>query len=330
VSKGKTTWWYKPRSPQIRDLESELRTLDGIGFERLVTSMFARIPNWKAQWNGGSHDHGADVVVTSSTGIRYAIQCKKYISTLDNTPVQEVIGSLAVYGAQVGIVLTTGPGYTAGAKALATANGVMLWSMNELEAIAVAEASQDETVLQSIGLQILARTTQTPIVQTRVPQWVQIAAMVGTLIIAVAVAPKFIKTNFGLASAYTSLNPDEVTTFIREYDTKYQDLLKTNDLNIIPQILLGLQANEVKRNIGDRQRKGCYRSTSVVKPLEIRNLWQYGADLAIADVWKHWEQYDVCFGVSKLVVWKPFIATYTMIKDSGVWKVAKTNVSENL
>jgi hypothetical protein len=325
VNKNKT-WWYKPRSSnQPRDLPVELLNLDGVGFEYLVSTMFSRIPGWKSQWNGGSHDHGADVVVTSSTGIRYAIQCKKYSTTLDNTPIQEVIGSLAIYGAQVGIVLTTGPGYTAGAKTLAMANKVILWDMNDLEVIAMAEATQNEVVLQGIGLQITSGTSSSVLVKNQPHQWVKTVAVLGTIFLAIFLLPRFMRAEFPRT---TSQNTPDVSSFLKEYDSEYQIVLKNNDIEKIQDILIGPQAEDVQNIIQKRKAENCFRDTKTVEPMTINRVWQISDTVAIADVRKHWQQTEFCSGTSKLVVWKPFIATYTMVLDSGKWKVAKTTVVE--
>ena len=62
----------------------------------------------------------------------YAIQCKCYSSTIGNTPVQEVSAGKQFYKCHVGGVLTN-QYFTAGAKELAEATGVLLWDRDELQ-----------------------------------------------------------------------------------------------------------------------------------------------------------------------------------------------------
>ena len=79
----------------------------------------------------GSGDQGVDVLATKD-GIKYAIQCKNYASSLGNTPIQEVHAGKAFYNCHVGVVMTNSI-FTTGAKELAKATGVLLWDRTTLQ-----------------------------------------------------------------------------------------------------------------------------------------------------------------------------------------------------
>ena len=66
--------------------------------------------------------------------VKYAVQCKRYDKKLNNSAIQEVIGGLAVYGCEVGAVMTNSY-FTGPAKRLAEMNGVILWDRDELSAM---------------------------------------------------------------------------------------------------------------------------------------------------------------------------------------------------
>ena len=79
----------------------------------------------------GSGDQGVDILATKD-GIKYAIQCKNYASSLGNTPIQEVHAGKAFYNCHVGVVMTNSI-FTTGAKELAKATGVLLWDRTTLQ-----------------------------------------------------------------------------------------------------------------------------------------------------------------------------------------------------
>ena len=78
-----------------------------------------------------SGDQGVDVLATKD-GIKYAIQCKNYSSSLGNTPIQEVNAGKIFYRCHVGVVMTNSR-FTPGARELAEATGTLLWDRTDLQ-----------------------------------------------------------------------------------------------------------------------------------------------------------------------------------------------------
>lgn len=112
----------------------ELQQTDGMeghDFERWCADLLEKNGFTDVEVTKGSGDQGVDVLAVKD-GIRYAFQCKCYSSDLGNTPVQEVHAGKAMYHCQVGVVMTNRH-FTAGAKALAEATGVLLWDRDTLE-----------------------------------------------------------------------------------------------------------------------------------------------------------------------------------------------------
>ena len=97
----------------------------GSDFEDLCARLFEGL-GFAVQKTAGSGDQGADLIM-SHPRIRHriAVQCKFYSHTLDNTPVQEVVASLRMYGCGEGWVVTNGS-FSKGAVELARANYVKL------------------------------------------------------------------------------------------------------------------------------------------------------------------------------------------------------------
>lgn len=77
-----------------------------------------------------SGDFGVDITAQKNH-VSYAVQCKRYEKKVNNSAIQEVIGGLAVYGCEVGAVMTNSY-FTEPAKRLAEANGVILWDRDAI------------------------------------------------------------------------------------------------------------------------------------------------------------------------------------------------------
>lgn len=133
-----------PRKILVPDYESAILKLrlDSIdGLNRVDSMTGPDFEYWCAELLGkngfinivvtpSSGDQGVDITAEKD-GVRYAVQCKRYNSNLDNTPVQEVYAGRMVYHCQVGVVMTN-QYFTDGAKVLAEKTGVLLWDRDKL------------------------------------------------------------------------------------------------------------------------------------------------------------------------------------------------------
>ncbi len=111
----------------------EVDRMEGHDFEYWCAELLEKNGYIDVEVTKGSGDQGVDVLATKDD-IRYAIQCKCYMSDLGNTPVQEVHAGQSMYHCQVGVVMTNRH-FTAGAKELAAATGVLLWDRDKLIAM---------------------------------------------------------------------------------------------------------------------------------------------------------------------------------------------------
>lgn len=105
--------------------------IDGFEFEKLAKDLLEADNFERVEITKSSGDFGADVVAYKE-GIRYAIQCKKYNSSVGVSAIQEVIGSKSIYNCHVGAVLTNST-YTAAAISLAEKNNIILWDRQKLK-----------------------------------------------------------------------------------------------------------------------------------------------------------------------------------------------------
>lgn len=105
----------------------------GQQFERWCKSALEH-QGWRVEETPGSGDQGVDLIGTFR-GHRMVFQCKHYSKTVGNAAVQEVISGKIFYGASLGVVITSGVGYSPSAVRLADSAGVVLMSGNEIFSI---------------------------------------------------------------------------------------------------------------------------------------------------------------------------------------------------
>lgn len=139
IIQDEMTW----RRGQMRlsPVQYELQRIDGMEgheFEYWCAELLKKNGYIDVEVTKGSGDQGVDVLAFKD-GIKYAIQCKCYASDLGNRPIQEVYAGRAIYSCQIGIVMTNRR-FTASAKELAKATGVLLWDREKLEEMLTAAA----------------------------------------------------------------------------------------------------------------------------------------------------------------------------------------------
>lgn len=108
-----------------RFLRENIDDMEGHRFELWCAALLESYGFTGVQVTRGSGDQGVDVLAQKD-GHRYAIQCKRYNSSLGNKPVQEVFTGMQLYHCDIGVVMTNSY-FTAGAKTAASATGVLLW-----------------------------------------------------------------------------------------------------------------------------------------------------------------------------------------------------------
>ena len=105
---------------EIRSLSDDMTSEE---FEDYVQEVLKR-KGIDAKTTSVSNDYGADLIFTYENE-KFCVQCKCYSKSVGVKAVQEVIGSLPYYHADVGIVVTNNS-FTKQAQKLATANNILL------------------------------------------------------------------------------------------------------------------------------------------------------------------------------------------------------------
>lgn len=106
--------------------------IDPIEFENRCAEAL-RLVGWSARTTRGGGDQGVDVLAERS-GIRLALQCKRYGKTVGNKTVQEVLSGKAFYDAQHGIVVSNAE-FSPAARQLAAKTGIALMHFTDLRSI---------------------------------------------------------------------------------------------------------------------------------------------------------------------------------------------------
>lgn len=108
----------------------QIEQLDGFGFEQLLGDIFTKA-GYKVIVTKKTGDQGADLIVEKK-GISTAIQAKKYIGSVGNKAVQEVVAAMKYYDCDKSMVITTGE-FTKGARVLADRNRVQLIGKDKID-----------------------------------------------------------------------------------------------------------------------------------------------------------------------------------------------------
>lgn len=103
--------------------------MTGEEFELFLKAHFENL-GCAASTTKASHDYGADLILNYK-GRSVAVQAKRYNSTIGVKAVQEVIGSMAYYQTDIGLVVTNSY-YSKSAIDLAFANDIILWDRDIL------------------------------------------------------------------------------------------------------------------------------------------------------------------------------------------------------
>jgi restriction system protein len=110
---------------------SDIDTMDGKRFEIFLSTVFRRL-GYEVEVTQYRGDYGADLVIASG-GRKIAVQAKRWKKNIGLKAVQEAVASKALYRCDEAMVVTNRY-FTAQARRLAKANGVVLWDRDVLVA----------------------------------------------------------------------------------------------------------------------------------------------------------------------------------------------------
>jgi HJR/Mrr/RecB family endonuclease len=108
----------------------DLDKMSGVEFEGFLKKFFER-RGFLVKTTKISNDQGCDLIL-EKLGERTSVQAKRYIGTIGNDAIQQVVASVKFYKCDLALVITTSK-YTKAAEKLAEANFVELWDREVLK-----------------------------------------------------------------------------------------------------------------------------------------------------------------------------------------------------
>ena len=84
----------------------DLKLMDPTGFEIMVSETY-RMLGYKVQHIGQSGDHGVDVELRTKSGEYWIVQCKRYKSSVGESTVRELYGTMVAENADRAVLVTT-------------------------------------------------------------------------------------------------------------------------------------------------------------------------------------------------------------------------------
>ena len=127
-------------------MNDNIDMMDGHAFEYFCARMMDSM-GYKAKVTKGSGDHGADIIAIKE-GVRYAVQCKRWSTSVGNKVVEDVFYAKQVYHCHVGIIITSNY-FTCAAKEAAHETGIILWDRDFIKSHSNILDSNQNQKLQS-------------------------------------------------------------------------------------------------------------------------------------------------------------------------------------
>ena len=124
VLRNERQWINEQKKKRISEAQHIYSDMDGIEFESICADIL-ELNGYACKLTKGSGDHGADIIANKD-GKTYAIQCKRYDSSVGNKAVQEAYTGKAFYNTDYAVVLTNSD-FTKQAIEDANKIGVLLW-----------------------------------------------------------------------------------------------------------------------------------------------------------------------------------------------------------
>ncbi|MGH3026557.1 MAG: restriction endonuclease, partial [Gaiellaceae bacterium] len=129
VFAGRGLVWLVRERRLARSGIDEIDAMDGFTFERRLVHLFAGL-GYRVEETRARGDYGADLILVKN-GERTVVQAKCWRKNVGVKAVQEAVAAKPMYRCDRAMVVTNRY-FTQQAKRLARANGVSLWSRDEL------------------------------------------------------------------------------------------------------------------------------------------------------------------------------------------------------
>lgn len=119
------------------------------GFMRYLTALFNMCPHWLA----GITPDRESVIAQSPTGLKYLVQVCGH-GPVDSSAIRSVLMATAQHGAQKSILIAKDVAYASSALELARLNGILLWTLDEVDYLVMAGSMESNAPLEHMGLEV--------------------------------------------------------------------------------------------------------------------------------------------------------------------------------
>lgn len=284
--------------------------------EQLLCELFHRLPGWKAEIpnHTNAKDHGIDVIATSPTGKRLAIQCKNWNRPAGPPEVSRIYAAKDFQKAHRAILVCPS-GFTKQAIEEGQKIGVLLWGVEEL--VGLYEAATSERARKRLGLE---EPKPWALWLAQLRQWVRRPLLAGGVGLAVLLA---LLALAGMPKASKAQKAeDEVIQVVTQYDQAYRKALATNAYAPLYRwAFTNFLDRKVVPFIEKRKRRDCVLLTYVLAPMVITSI-NFDDINAEAKVSKRWRQVLRCKGAAdREVLDRAFSTSYLLRYDGEQLKV---------
>lgn len=318
--------------------------LTALGFEGYVGDRFNRIPGWSAVVTPASKDQGADVIVSSPRGFQYIIQCKLVSSSIGSPEAQRTGGASLFYQVPITQTIllsglpngTRDTAFTAEARRYADNTGLKLWTLEELQIVADAEAAGSDTKLAPLGLDTTP-VLNTPNLSvgpllTQSSNSVQKKKVFKSNWISMLLLPLLLiaLNSTGLTrviwhSAKERLFPPspetKILSLLEHWRFKFQAVSGSNDLTGVEEFLTGMELAGVTKLVNQNHANGCKFKFEELQTPTISNIVVTG-QTATVRVQENLTVRLACSNGETIKRTGRTVSSYELVNEADLWKIS--------
>ncbi len=116
---------------------------------RYLSALFNMCPHWLA----GVTPDRESLLAQSPTGLKYLLRGQSH-SPVDSNAVGSILMEARINGAQKTILIAKDLAYSSSALELARLNGVLLWTLDEVDYLVMAASLESNAPLEYLGLEV--------------------------------------------------------------------------------------------------------------------------------------------------------------------------------
>jgi hypothetical protein len=314
--------------------------LTPLGFEGYVGDRFNRIPDWNAVVTPASKDQGADVIVTSPRGLQYIIQCKLVTSSIGSPEAQRTDGASIFYQVPITQTIllsgmangTRDTAFTAEARRYADTTGLKLWTLEELQIVADAEAAGSDARLAGLGMD---STPITPVLSQQPTRnnppskrafksnWITMLLLPFVLIAMNSLGVTRVIWHQAKDRLFPTSPETRIQSLLEHWRFKFQAVSGANDLTGVEAFLMNGELVGVTKLVNQNHSSGCKFTFEELQTPVIYNIVVTGRT-ATAQVQENLTVRLVCPNLETIKRSGQTVSSYALLNDANLWKISSS------